>query len=216
VWLYLNRGSFAIRRDQIRTTVNQSWAIGKWLFAGQVTVLVQERTAYWLLAAVAGATVTGVYAACMSIVLFASPLIAGLGNILMPRAVLAFKEGGGARLRRQVGRDSLLLGAAMTLFCLLILVAGERVMNFLYPGQDYEGEGHTVKILALATLAMAVGMPATEALNSIERPRAVFWTGSFAAVLTVVLVGSLVVGWSVLGAAYGLLTATRPGPRHGG
>jgi O-antigen/teichoic acid export membrane protein len=94
----------------------------------------------------------------------------------------------------------------MTLFSLLILVAGERVMNFLYPGQDYEGEGHTVKILALATLAMAVGMPATEALNSIERPRAVFWTGSFAAVLTVVLVGSLVVGWSVLGAAYGLLT----------
>jgi O-antigen/teichoic acid export membrane protein len=205
VWLYLARGSFAIRRDQIRATMKQSWAISKWLFAGQISVLVQERTAYWLLALIAGATATGVYAACMSIVLFANPLIAGLGNILMPRAVLAFKEGGGARLRRQVARDSLLLAAVVGLFCLLILFAGQDVVEFLYPAQEYEGEGHTIMVLALATLAMAVGMPPTEALNSIERLREVFWTGSFAAVLTVVLVWSLVVGWSVLGAAYGLL-----------
>jgi O-antigen/teichoic acid export membrane protein len=205
VWLYLARGSLAIRRDQIWTTMNQSWPIGKWLFAGQITVSVQERFAYWLLAVVAGMTATGVYTACMSIVLFANPLIGGLGNILTPRSVSAWREGGGARLRRQVIRDSLLLGAAMTLFCLVVLFAGEDLMRFLYPGKEYAGQGHTVTVMALAMLAMAVGMPAADALTSIERPREVFWTGSFAAVLTVGLVWCLAVEWGVPGAAYGLL-----------
>jgi O-antigen/teichoic acid export membrane protein len=205
VWLYLARGNFAIRRDQIRETMSQGWAIGQWLFASQVAVSVQGYVAYWLLAIIAGATATGVFAACMSVVLFANPLIIGLGNILTPRAVLALKEGGGAQLLRQVIRDSLLLGVAMTLLCLVVLLVGEEVVDWLYPAQEYEGEGHTLTILALGLLAMAVGMPATHALTSIQRPREIFWTGSFGAVLTVVLVWCLVVEWSVLGAAYGLL-----------
>jgi O-antigen/teichoic acid export membrane protein len=211
VWLYLARGSFVIRRDQIRATMNQSWAIGKWLFAGQITVSVQERTAYWLLAVVAGTAATGVYAACMSIVLFANPLITGLGNILTPRAVLALQQGGGARLRRQVIRDSLLLGAAMTLFCLAVLFAGDDAMHLLYPGKEYEGNGHALTVLALALLASAVGLPASNALGSIERPREIFWAGLFAAVLTAALVWWLMAGWGLLGAAYGYLAGNVAG-----
>jgi O-antigen/teichoic acid export membrane protein len=211
VWLYLARGSFAMRRDLIRATMNQSWVIGKWLFAGQITVSVQERAAYWLLAVVVGTTATGVYAACMSIVLFANPLITGLGNILTPRAVLALQEGGGARLRRQVIRDSLLLGAAMALFCLVVLFAGDDVMRLLYPGEEYEGNGHTLTVLALALLGTAVGLPASNALGSIERPREVFWVGLFAAVLTAALVWWLVAGWGLLGAAYGYLAGNVAG-----
>jgi hypothetical protein len=64
---------------------------------------------YWLLALVDGTTATGVYAACISVVSLANPLNMGLSNILTPRAVLALKEGGGARLRRQAIQDSLLL-----------------------------------------------------------------------------------------------------------
>jgi Na+-driven multidrug efflux pump len=74
-----------------------------------------------------GTTATGVYAACISIVLFANPLMIGIGNTLAPKAALALKEGGYARLRREASRDSLLLGGAMTLFCLIVLFAGEDV-----------------------------------------------------------------------------------------
>lgn len=205
VWLYLAHRNFVIRREQISATMLQSWTIGKWLFANQITVSVQGYVAYWLLAALAGMTATGVYAACMSVVLFANPLIMGLGNILTPRSVLALQKGGGAQLRLQVIRDSLLLGAAMTLFCLLALFAGEDVLRLLYHGDPYEGHGHTLLVLALAMLVMAIGMPAGGALESMQRPREVFWTGLFGAVVTILLVWELAAEHDVLGAAYGLL-----------
>jgi hypothetical protein len=133
----------------------------------------------------------------------------GLGNILTPRSVLALQNGGGARLRFQVIQDSLLLGAAMTLFCLLVLFVGEDVLHLLYHGYPYEGHGHTLLILALAMLVMAIGMPPGGALTSMQRLREVFWTGLFGAVVTIVW--QLAAEYDVLGAAYAFLAgnATR-------
>ena len=201
VWLYLARADFVIRADHVRATMKQSWGLGKWLFVSQINWLVQGYITYWLLGWIAGASATGVYAACMSVVLFANPFIQGLGNIFGPKATLVFKEGGGARLRREVVRDSLLLGVAMTLFCLVVLFAGEHVMRLLYHDNEYEGNGQTVTVLA----------PASNALESIERPQEVFWAGLFAVVLTAALVWWLVAGWGLLGAAYGFLAGNVAG-----
>jgi len=211
VWLYRARANFAVCGDQLPETMQQSWNLGKWLLANQLILVAQTNITYWLLAWAAGTSATGVYAACMSIALSANPLISGLSNILAPRAALAFKEGGGARLRREVTRESRLLGLVMALFCIVVLFAGEHVMRLLYHGNEYEGNGHTVTVLALALLASAVGMPASNALESIERPREVFWAGLFAAVLTAALVWSLVAGWGLLGAAYGFLAGNVAG-----
>jgi O-antigen/teichoic acid export membrane protein len=211
VWLYLARANFVIRADQVRATMKQSWGLGKWLFVLQITVSVQAWIPYWLLALGAGTTATGVYAACMSIVLFANPLMIGIANTLVPKAALALKEGGYARLRRDVTQDLLLLGAAMTLFCLVILFIGEGVMGLLYHGKEYAGHGQTVMVLALALMASALGMPATNALQAIERPQAIVWASSVGAVLTVVLVWCLMIEWGLLGAAYGFLAGNVTG-----
>jgi O-antigen/teichoic acid export membrane protein len=204
-WLYLARADFAIRRDQLRATLAQSWDLGKWLFVNQIMVQVQRYITYWLSMVIAGAAVTGVYAACMSVVSFANPLTFGLGNILTPRSVLAWKEGGAAGLRRQAIRDALLFGAAMAPFCLLVMLAGDDVMRFLYHGGEYEGHGHAVTVLAFAAFASAIGMPASNALASMERPREIFCVGAAGAALTVILVWWLMTEWGLLGAAYGLL-----------
>jgi tRNA A-37 threonylcarbamoyl transferase component Bud32 len=205
VWLCFSRGKFVIRWDQVLKTARQSWGLGKWLFASQITLSVQGYMAYWLLALVVGTTATGVFAACMSVVSFANPLIMGLGNVLTPRAVLAFNEGGGARLRRQAIGDTLLLGAAMTLFCAVVMFAGEDIMRVLYHGKEYEGQGHTVAVLAVALLASAVGFPASNALATMERARAIVWAGLIGVVVTGVLVWLLMVEWGLVGAAYGFL-----------
>jgi O-antigen/teichoic acid export membrane protein len=147
----------------------------------------------------------------MSIVLFANPLTIGIGNTLAPKAALALNEGGYARLRREVTQDSLLLGAAMTLFCLVILFIGEDVMGLLYHGKEYAGHGQTVMVLALALMASALGMPATNALQAMERPQAIVWASSVGAVLTVVLVWCLMIEWGLLGAAYGFLAGNAAG-----
>ena len=205
-WWYLARADFAFLLSDMRATMKQSWSLGKWLLANQIMVQVQRYATYWLSVVIAGAAVTGVLTACMSIVAFANPLTFGLGNILAPRSVLAWKEKGGAGLRQQAIRDALLLGAVMAAFCVLVLLAGEDAMRFLYHGKEYQGHAHTVAVLAFATLVSAVAMPASNALASMERPYAIAIVGAAGAVITVVLVWWLMAEWGLLGAAYGLLS----------
>jgi O-antigen/teichoic acid export membrane protein len=210
VWLYTTRVEFVIRADQVRATMKQSWGLGKWLFALQITVSVHACSPYWLLALGAGTSATGVYAACMSIVLFANPLMIGIGNTVAPKAALALKEGGPSRLRREIIRVSLLLWAAMTLFCLVLFFVGEDVMRFLYHGEEYAGHGQTVLVLALALQALTVSMPVSMALQSMGRPQAVLWASGAGTVLTVVL-GWLMLDWGPTGAAYAYLAGSLAG-----
>jgi O-antigen/teichoic acid export membrane protein len=202
VWVYATRKNFVIRWNRVWHTLWQSWALGKWLFASQVTLSVQGYFVHWLLAWTLGAAATGVYAACMTVVLFSNPLILGIANALAPRAAQAFAEGGGAHLRRVVFQTTLLLGAAMMLFCGALFFGGEDVMTRLYHGSQYEGHGHTVFVLALAMLASAVGMPASNGLAAVERPNVIFRIGVFAVGLSVFLGPWLVAEWGVMGAAY--------------
>lgn len=210
-WLYLSRESFAIQRGQLRATMRRSWLFGKWLLATRIAESLHAQAVYWLLALAIGTAATGAYAACMSIVSFANPIMLGLFNILLPQASLAFAKGGAGRLKREAIRDALLLGAAMAMFCLLIAFGGERAMHFLFHGPHYEGQGHTLLVLALALLASALGMPAANALAAIERSHAIFWASLIAMVVTLVLVWLLMLKWGLEGAAYGLLAGNAVG-----
>lgn len=210
-WLYFARGKFVFCTDHLRATIKQSWGLGKWFFVSQVAVSAQVYVAHWILAWIAGATATGVYAACMSVVAFANPVILGLGNTLTPRAVLALHEGGGERLWRQSVRDALLIGVVIAPFCAAVAFAGEDVMRLLYPGGAYQDNGHTLFVLAMSLLTYAVGMPPSNALAAMERPRAVVWASGAAVVLTAVLVWRLTIEWGVVGAAYGYLAGNLVG-----
>ena len=206
-WLYTARNEFAFCFGQFRTILKASWGLGKWLLSGQLALQVQGYVAYWLTLVIAGATVTGVYAACMSIVSFANPMLFGFFNILIPKSVRALRSEGRAGLRRQAVLDSLLLAALMGAFSLLVVLAGEDVMGFVYPGAEYQGHSQVLTVLALSALAGAIGAPASIALASAEHTRAVAGVMTFTAVLNVALVWALMTYWGLLGAAYAVLIA---------
>jgi O-antigen/teichoic acid export membrane protein len=211
VWLYRARSNFVIRADQVRQATAESWGLGKWLCAGQVTVSIQGYASYWLLPLLIGMAETGVYAACTSIASLANPLLTAFRNTLTPRAVLAFNEGGGANLRRQASRDALMLTGAMSLFCVAILLGGDTLMRVVYQGPEYGGHGHVVTVLAVAMMVTAAGAPASNALASMERPQAIVLATSVGTVITVAAVWMLAVEWGLLGAAYGFLAGNAAG-----
>jgi O-antigen/teichoic acid export membrane protein len=204
-WLYVSRKHFVVRLGQVGPTLRQSWSLGRWLFASQVTLSVQGYFIPWLLAGTMGAKATGVYVACLTVVLFSNPLILGISNSLAPQVAQAFALGGFAALRRVVWRTTLLLGAAMAVFCAAVILGGEDLMGLIFHDSQYAGHNHAVAVLALAMLAAALGMPVSNGLAAIERPDVIFKVGLVAVVLSVVLVPFLVVGWGVTGAAYGFL-----------
>jgi O-antigen/teichoic acid export membrane protein len=211
VWLYYARSNFVIRADQVRQATRESWGLGKWLCAGQVTVSMQGYASYWLLPLTVGITETGVYAACTSIASLANPLLTAFRNTLTPRAVLAFKEGGGAKLCRQAFRDALVLAGGMSLFCVVILLSGDILMGVVFHEAEYGGQGHVVTVLAVAMMATAAGAPASNALASMERPHAIVLATSVGTAVTLAAIWSLSVEWGLLGAAYGFLAGSVAG-----
>src|SRR5258708_13281491 len=104
----------------------------------------------------------------------------------------------------------------MTVFCLVMVVVGEGVMGLLYHGEECLGHGQTVMVLALALLVSALSMPASYALQAMERPQATIWAGSVAAVPPGLLVWDLTIQWGLFGAPLGFLAGHRARTRSGG
>jgi O-antigen/teichoic acid export membrane protein len=207
-WLYYTRAQIAVRLDHTAALVKESWNLARWLFAAHVMASTQRQVAYWLLGAIVGAAATGVFAACMSVVSFANPLMLGLGNLLIPKAVLAYKEGGAESLLRETVRDALKLGAVIGLFCIVILFAGADIMRLLYHSQAYQGQYATIVLLTLALLPYAIGFPACNGLATMERPQAIVWAGLIGVVITANLIFLLAVGWGLVGAALAVLAGS--------
>jgi O-antigen/teichoic acid export membrane protein len=205
-WLYCGRAEFALHLRLLRPVLKQTWELAKWLFAAHITMQVQGNITYWLSIVIAGAAATGVFAACMSIMAFANPLLQGLlGNTLMPKSVVAWKNGGGPALWREAIRNTALIAALVASFTVAVLIGGEQLMHLLFHGNEFEGHRHTLTVLALAMCAAALGGPASIALATMERPRAIVLVGMIGAAVTVTFVWLLMIRFGLLGMAYGLL-----------
>jgi len=206
-WLFLADVQFSVRLAALRATLTQTWELGKWLLCGQMAVQAQGYMSYWLSMVIAGAATTGIYAACMSLVALANPLLFGFFNVLMPRSVRTFHNHGAGGLRQEAARNSLVLLALLSPLCLLVICFGENALHILFPGKEYSGNGHVLSVLALSSLAAAIGVPASIALSAVERARAVAAVMIATSVLNVLLVWWLMRDWGLLGAAYGVLIA---------
>ncbi len=211
IWLYYARAEFAILPQHARIALARTWPLGKWLLVGRIAVQLQGSATYWLAAAYGGVAITGVFAACMSIVGIANPLMLGLGNIFMPKLVLAWKHGGGPGLWQEAIRNTALIATLMTAFTLAVFFGGEHVMRFLFHGKEFEGHGQTLFVLTLAMSSGTLGAAASTGLVTMERPRPVIMVVMVEAVVTMALVWVLMNKWDLLGAAYGMLAGNMTG-----
>jgi O-antigen/teichoic acid export membrane protein len=204
-WLYCARREFKASRGHLSAVFKRSGSLGKWVLLGHLAAQVQAYTTHWLMLPLVGAAATGVYAACLSIVAFANPLLFGFLNVLTPKCVRILRAEGLRGLKQHVIWDTLVLAALMSLFCLVVVLTGERVMHLLYPGPEYQGHLHTLNVLVLVTLVSAIGVPAYTALISAERAGAAAKIATGCALLNVAVVWWSLMHWGLLGAMYGML-----------
>jgi O-antigen/teichoic acid export membrane protein len=201
IWLYVARGNFVVSRNQILKSMQRSWSFGKWLFASQLAVLVERQFIYWPLAWILGTAATGIFAACMSVVLITNPVMLGLSNVRYAQMALALETGGLAALRKEAMRSALVLGAVMMMFFVTILLTGDDIIRLLYR-DEFVGYGHIVTRLSLAALIWAIGVPASNALSTMHGARANFWISGTLASLSAILVFPLINEWGLMGLTY--------------
>jgi O-antigen/teichoic acid export membrane protein len=203
-WLFLARKQFAVRLGQVRADWSRSWAFGRWVFASQMMGLANSYALHWLLALWLGAEATGGLALCMSVANLANPFVLGVGNLLTPKAVQAYNDGGVPELRRVVAFAGWLMAAAMLAFCLLAFLVGGEAIHWLY--RKYEPSfGMIVTLLALAQVARAVSLAPANGLGALERSDVNFRSGLFGLVITLIASACLVGPWGITGAALAMV-----------
>ena len=210
-WLYVARSHFEPSFKHLSAIFRQSSSIGKWVLFSHLTAHAQGYSSHWLIMSVMGAAATGIYAACLSIVAFANPLIYGFCNILTPRFVRTLQNEGMAGLKLQAARDTLVLVSVMALFCAAVAIGGDQAMRLLYAGSEYQGHAVLLNVLALACLAAAAGMPACTAMTSAQRAGLSAGITAASALGTVAVVWWCLTHWGLLGAAYGMLVSEAVG-----
>lgn len=203
VWFVRNEW---LRKPDLAEGWRQSWKLGKWLLAAQAAIQAQAYATPWVTLVMAGASTAGVYAACASVVGCANPLLHGIFNLLIPQSSRALHEGGVTALRQKAMRSTLHLAIVMGVFCLALAMCGEWLMSVLYP-PEYGHHSRIILILALATWAGALGVPASIALAAAERGGAVALVVCMSALINMALIVVLLPRAGLFGAAMATLCA---------
>jgi O-antigen/teichoic acid export membrane protein len=200
----LARASFVLRRERMVRDIRHGWSFGKWVFAAQMTGVIDGYLVHWLLAFVLDPAATGKFAACMTVVMLSNPLLIGIGNVLAPGTARAFVGGGIPEVRRVVWRVTLFLGTVMTAFVGLVVLFGGGALRVFF-GPEYAGDELSLAVLSVAMLACALGRASDSALRAVGKPQASFLASVLSLAANLTAAAALMGSFGVLGAAWGML-----------
>lgn len=202
-WLITNWKEFDPQLIHTWKDLWRNWSFGKWVLAGNMVFLMSSQLYPWFLAWLHGSAMTGVLAACLSIVGLANPLLLAAGNYLGPRTAQAFGKGLN-EVRSVVTKATLVVAAAMSLLCLAILIFGDQIVLIIY-GREYAGNHLVLFLLVLGIFSWALSLPISYGLWAIERPDLNFKVNLIAIGMTLSIGFWLVKAFGLLGVACGIL-----------
>ena len=117
-WLVSKWGAFRPDPAAAPSHLADNWVLGKWLFAGFIVNAIGKDMYGWVLTGFHGTEAAGVLAACLAIVMLASPLAVGIGNHLgSSYARLVAEQGPEALLRRLRRATWIAAGCAAAMEC---------------------------------------------------------------------------------------------------
>jgi len=207
-WLAAASRWFAPVLSDLAVDWRENWSLSKWLAASDLTSVFGSYFIFWLLAAMLGSLETGIYSACMTVILLANPVLLGLQNVLQPRVARALAEGGEAQMRPVVHRATGLYVVFMLAFCLVAAVAGGKFVELLYQGQEYAAQNTLVAILAGMALVESAGVAACCGLRAMGQTNLVFMAGIIDLVAALLLAVLLIPTWGLIGAAVAMLISS--------
>lgn len=203
-WFWLSRSSFTFEREKYRPDSVKNWDFGKWVAGAHLISVFHNYFAHWLLVAYYGESSTGVYAACMTVVVLANPFILGISNVLSPKASHAYAEHGVLAVRSMVWKFIVIVTLPLLAFSVLACFYGEQFVVWIFK-EEYAGNQLTISTLAFGTIALGISYSVSSGLRAIDRPEVNLWAGLTGFVATAILSLALVGRYALLGTAIGLV-----------
>lgn len=203
-WLMASRSTLTWSRERFRGDTLKNWAFGKWVVCANVVSVLHMYLVHWMLAAVYDESATGIFSACMTVVVLANPFILGMSNVLSPKAAHCFAEGGGAAVSKKVWQFAGVMSAVLVVFAVVTSIFGGRLIVTIFK-DNYAGNDASIMVLAVGTIALGLSFAMASGLRAIDRPQTNLWAGILGLIVTTVVSGFLVSPMGILGTTIGLV-----------
>lgn len=182
------------------------WNFGRWLLGQNVTTWLGANGHVWVVGALLGAEVVGLYRAAIHLVNVINPLRQAAYAYLPARGSVAFKTGGHAGLSRWVRRVSWRLFLPLAPIVLVLVAMPERMLALAY-GDKFSGMGLGI-ILALAVVAQTISFaryPMETAVLASGAPRWLFYINLLPIALLATLGVALILSLGIVGVPLSML-----------
>jgi O-antigen/teichoic acid export membrane protein len=206
VWLAAQRRAFQPEPATAPADLRDNWVLGKWLFAGYVVNACAKDMYGWVLTAFHGTGSAAVLAACLGIVMLASPIVVGVGNHLGPSYARLLAERGTAGLTQSLRRGTWVAAGFVIVLVTGVALFGEWGVGLVY-GSQYLGNRLVLVGLALGLGLSILTMPIGVGLLAMQRADLTFRAAAAGAGATLVIGIGAARAFGPVGAALGLVAA---------
>ena len=203
-WLWSSTAEFRWERGRMAEDWGRNWGFGKWVAGAHLVSVLHMYLAHWMLAAMIDQSATGIFTACLTVLVLANPFILGMSNVLSPKAAHVFAEDGLAATRQLVIRYALLIASVLLAFTVVAASGGNAFIVWAFQ-ERYAGNDSSILVLAVGTIALGISFAAASGLRAIDRPEVNFWAGIVGLLTTAALSALLIGHLGVLGASIGLV-----------
>ncbi len=203
-WLYFWWSNLQWDRQRFSVDLLKNWSFGKWVAATNLVSVLHMYFVHWLLVSVYDERTTGIFSACLTVVVLANPFILGITNVLSPKAAHVFAEEGAAAVGKIVWSYVGIIVSVLGPFAVLAGLFGNEFIVWVFK-EKYSGNDASIILLAIGTIALGVSFAVGNGLRAIDRPQTNFWAGILGLLVTATVSSLLVTYQGIFGATIGLV-----------
>jgi O-antigen/teichoic acid export membrane protein len=202
-WQIRDQIAWCHKPASLHTTMRENWTFGKWLLGGDLAFWTSGQIYPLFAAAFVNVAATGLMRAAQTILGPTTVLIISIDSMFSPHAARAYAHGGMSELRYVLARLQLILGVAMSGYCVVVALLARPIFAFVY-GPDYARHSWMLSVLSITTLIASLRSPIRIGFKALRQTEPVFKSYLASSVVNLTL-GVLIVRWfGMAGLAMGL------------
>jgi O-antigen/teichoic acid export membrane protein len=187
IWWALERSEISHDVTNQKQDYIEHAKFGRWIFGENMVSVVQMYFGHWYLTLTHdSATSTGIFAACISVVMLINPFLLAVTSIMTPRVARVYSSGSRIAVATATWKYVAFVVAIMGLFSIAMWGFGGWIA-VLFFGKLGEGRSFEVGLLGTMMIAQGANYTLSVGLRILDRPHWNLATAIFGTSLTVVI-----------------------------
>ena len=207
VMFWQHRSQYEFDMTILWSQLLKNWQLAKWALVGNFAYLGSRMSYPWLILYFLDYKSVAAYYACMALAMVPAPILRGAAAYIFPRMSHGYKEGSVKSLVRLLRKSILLLSFPYLLWLIVGVTFNKELIEMLYV-EKFSGYGLLFTLLMISTTIDFIFSPLTNALQVLEKTRAITTSLVIGAILTLVLGPILIISYGLTGAAVSVIVST--------